>query len=425
MGSVDGYKKNDWTSQSTSSDNQYYTYNYKFRDLSNQTHIWKWSSPKKECDQLIKRFGVPSSIYEPYLATPEVISKRNKQLKDGYFRVINNVVSPDYPALVEVCRPLVTGIVDLVKQTVINEDLSARGRDELIMSFIQDIPYGIPPNNYGGKSISGMFPPPLSLNKKWGDCDTKAGLFASIYLSMPNTSMVLLESPGHISVGLEGIPGPYDNAVNFEGKNYIFCEPVGPGKIPLGHARSPYVQINMVYPIEVGGTILKPNIPIISESISIGNTIIFSANEGNSSIIDRLNFWYNHSGENQSYYELTSPPKKDGTIKYSSERNIIFLMINEPGYYHYGSYDVNKKTKIDLDFSKGKCIYIKTKPNNLVFLFQNNNGQYSGIQMQADNNGVIRAIMESGEYIASKSPILSGDGKKFNREMRKGINFIL
>ena len=42
---INGYKKNAWTSQKSTSDNNYYNYTYKFKDLSNQTHIWKWSAP--------------------------------------------------------------------------------------------------------------------------------------------------------------------------------------------------------------------------------------------------------------------------------------------------------------------------------------------------------------------------------------------
>ncbi len=44
---INGYKKNAWTSQKSTSDNNYYNYTYKFKDLSNQTHIWKCSEQKK------------------------------------------------------------------------------------------------------------------------------------------------------------------------------------------------------------------------------------------------------------------------------------------------------------------------------------------------------------------------------------------
>ena len=125
---------------------------------------------------------------------------------------MNNLVIPDYTAIVDASRPLVAGLASLVKKTAKADALSSRETIELLMSFCQDIPYGIPPNNYKNKVISGIFPPPLALNKTWGDCDTKAILFAATYLSLPGTSIALLESPGHVSIGVEGIPSPYDNA---------------------------------------------------------------------------------------------------------------------------------------------------------------------------------------------------------------------
>ena len=422
---INGYKKNAWTSQKSTSDNNYYNYTYKFKDLSNQTHIWKWSAPKKESDEIIKRFGVPPSIYKPYVLSPEVIAKRNKQIKAGYYRAINNLVIPDYTAIVDASRPLVAGLASLVKKTAKADALSSRETIELLMSFCQDIPYGIPPNNYKNKVISGMFPPPLALNKTWGDCDTKAILFAATYLSLPGTSIALLESPGHVSIGVEGIPGPYDNAVNYGRKKYIFAEPVGPGKHPLGHAVSPYVQVKMVYPIKLKGELIQPKLPVISESISLGNNVILSLKDGNTSIADKVKLFYNHVGQNKTYYELTSRPRKDGTIKYSTEKNIIFLMINEAGYYHYGSYDIRKNSSLDLNFSEGNCIYIKTRPRKKVFLFRHKNGKYSGLQFQADNRGIVRAIMESGEYVASVSQKISGGLKQFNREKKIGITFSL
>ena len=425
-GAIPRYKKNDWTSQKCISQNGNYIYTYKFRDFGNQTRIWKWSAPKKDSDHLINRFGVPPSIYQPFIPTTDVIAKRKKQLEDGYFKRVNNLVGPDHSAIVSDSRPLLTGLTNLVKEAIQTDGLSAREAIELIMAFCQDIPYGVPPDNYEGKVISGMFPPPLILNKTWGDCDTKSTLFASIYLSIPGGSMVLLESPGHISVGVEGIPGPYDQAVSFEGKKYIFAEPVGPGKKPFGGAISPYVQINNVHRINIEKELAQSNQPVLSEAVSLGNTIMFTLKEDNASIADRLKLFYNHVGENYSYYEITSPPKKDGSIKYSSEKNKIFLMINQTGYYHYGSYDIRKKTNLDLDFSEGNCIYIKTRPGKNVYLFKHQNGRYTGMQFKADRLGVIRAILESGEYLASLSQTITGTGlKRFNRDEKIGITFSL
>ena len=100
-------------------------------------------------------------------------------------------------------------------------------------------------------------------------------------------------------------------------------------------------------------------------------------------------------------------------------------MIDEAGYYHYSSYDIRKNSSLDLNFSEGNCIYIKTRPRKKVFLFRHKNGKYSGLQFQADNRGIVRVIMESGEYVASVSQKISGGLKQFNREKKIGITFSL
>jgi len=425
IGYIEKYKKNKWTKQKSSAKDKYYSFEYQFKDLGNGSHTWKWNSPKLESDKMINNFGVPPSIFKPYIVRDDIIKKRNKQIKDGYFVTRNNVVGPDYSALVSESLPLVQGIANLAKKTAEENNLSHRETIELIMSFCQDIPYGVPPKNYKGKNISGMFPPPLVLKSKWGDCDSKAVLFSSIFLAEPDRSVVLLESPGHISVGIEGIPGPYDKAVSYKGKKYIFTEPVGPGKTQLGKSVSPYVKVNNVYPIKLTKSKNQLSVPIMTESISTGNNIVFSLRENKRSIAKKLKVFYNHDGEDKTYFELTSPIKDNGSIKYSSEKTKIFVMINQRGYYHYGGYNVKKNTELNLDFSENNCIYIKTKPRQQVYLFKHINGEYEGLLLEADGRGIIRAVMETGEYFASITQTLSGGLKKFDRDNKTGITFSL
>ena len=91
-GSITRYKKNEWTSQKCTPGKDYYTYLYKFRDHSNQTLIWKWLAPRKDSDTMINRFGVPPSIYKPYIVSPDVLAKRRLQIKEGYFHSVNNIL---------------------------------------------------------------------------------------------------------------------------------------------------------------------------------------------------------------------------------------------------------------------------------------------------------------------------------------------
>jgi len=420
------YMKNEWTSQKYTTKNGYYNYTYKFRDLNNKTYVWDWKASKVQSDKMINAYGIPSSFTKPYVPTPEVIEKRKNQLYKGYFKEENRILGPDHARIIDESRSLVSEIADLVLDQVDQEKLSDRETIELIMSFCQDIPYGIPPDKMKGKGTGGMFPPPLTFNKAWSDCDSKAMLFGSIYLSLPNTKMVLISSPGHMSVGIKGVPSPYDQKVDYKGEKYIFSEPVGSAKYPLGKAASPYIIVQDITPIELSKIKSKSKRSKRPKSVSssISNDIKLSLREGNKNMNDLIKLYFNHKGQEKNYFELNARPG-EGFIKHSTEEKNIFLMVNQPGYYHEGQYSLKKKTYLNLDFSKGKCIYIKTRANKKVYLFQLKNGKYIGNQFQADEGGIIRVIMASGEYIATTDKKITGKTKRFNRESKKGIIFKL
>lgn len=114
-------------------------------------------------------------------------------------------------------------------------------RDELInllLSFCQDIPYGVPPDFYKGKKLNGLHPPPLIVEKMWGDCDSKAVLFCSILSNNPEIETAFVHVPNHILVGIKGVPKPYQDYVERLGETYIVAEPVGPRHGELGAAFS-------------------------------------------------------------------------------------------------------------------------------------------------------------------------------------------
>ena len=133
-------KRNPGTSQQVKSDNLLYTYNYKFLDLKNKSRVWKWTASKKNSDRMISRFGVPPSIFKPYLLKPDVIKKRKEQIKKGYFRQYGNMIIPDFARIVSDSRPIVSQLAARANKTVKAEKLRFRETIELILAFCQDIP---------------------------------------------------------------------------------------------------------------------------------------------------------------------------------------------------------------------------------------------------------------------------------------------
>ncbi|MBU1076593.1 MAG: hypothetical protein KKH98_04830, partial [Spirochaetes bacterium] len=145
-------------------------------------------------------------------------------------------------------------VYELVKLTLeTNQD-----RDDIIntvLSFAQDIPYGIPPitNHKNNKYIWGVLSAPQIFNEKWGDCDSKA-LMAASALKHWNFKIIAIHVPDHLFLGIQGIPKPYQSFVKYRGEKYIYCEPAGSGKLYFG-------QIYKVYKSILKTTLLKVKKP--------------------------------------------------------------------------------------------------------------------------------------------------------------------
>lgn len=433
---VEKYRKNKWTRQEITSDDKYYTYSYKFKDHTNKTRIWTWNAPRKESDRLINNYGLPRFIS---------MKEQKKLFKKSYMYLNSlNFWKIHYNDLIRDSRPLVTGIADIVKKVAQEEKLKMREVVNLILAFCQEIPYGIPPLYNKGKKTFGLYPPPLGLNNGWIDCDSKAVLFASIYKAITSQPLVLIRVPEHMYVGVPAIPGPYDKTVSFRGKEYIVAEQTS-GQWYLGQINSGlYQKINEISPVKVEKRYSRPKLPIFSESkVLAGNSLDVIIIEKNTKIFDTFKLFYRFSeGSKWKYARLK--PFKDNSLKYSFKdmnKNIsILLDYNNDGYYHQTtSFDMSKSQNLTLDFSEGKCIYIKSKPIASVYLYEIDD-KTSKVKLKkvfkTDSSGTLRAILPSGYYNASTNKKYQPVGelsleknkresgfKFYNREKNIGIRF--
>lgn len=240
------YKKSAYKSQDVQIAADAYHYSYTFKDHRNQLLTWTWKNDKKTTDRFIATYGISPLFFRPYRNIPSVVKQRRRILYLGMFKKTRGCIRPDHSKVAVASMPMTYPLYDHLEKTVTQKKLSFRDTIELVMKFCQDIPYGIPPKYYNGRYIGGLFPPPLCLNKKYGDCDTKAVLLASILAFNPKYEIVFIDVSGHLMIGIAGVPRPYDKYVTHLGKNWIYCEPVGPGRIPFGISASPYDKIERI-----------------------------------------------------------------------------------------------------------------------------------------------------------------------------------
>ena len=110
-------------------------------------------------------------------------------------------------------------------------------------SFAQTLEYRIPNDfriNEEGEKIltAGAMMPLESLSKKWGDCDTKSLLFASLVRSIDLVDVCFIVIDDHLFAGVQIRAEQDDHSIRHRGRDWVLVElsdswPIG--RIPLNH----------------------------------------------------------------------------------------------------------------------------------------------------------------------------------------------
>lgn len=207
-----------------------YLFDYVYRDVTNRGTKMKWKEQKRPIDNINRTFGLPHDFFKRSFSSESEI---RRVAEKGYFRVTDNVASPDYNRMIQISKNITKPIYDMIMKKVGNNTSFQKPIDELL-KFCQDIPYKIPADLYNNKQTGGIFPPSLALTKGYADCDTKAVLFASVLLHNPRYKIVFITIPGHLFLAIKGVPKPYQKYITHRGEKYILCEPTGPARLAFG-----------------------------------------------------------------------------------------------------------------------------------------------------------------------------------------------
>lgn len=221
-----------------------YHFTYSFRDLKMAHQELKWSFNKNRIDNYIYGFGLVEQNSARIKAT-------QRELRDALMYVENGILAFDYSKVVIDSREMVKPLYVDYMRIVNKYNLNKRDQVELVMRFLQDIPYKMPPKNYLGRFIAGLFPPSELMKMGWGDCDSKSILMAAI-LSHDEffyNKMAMINVPGHALLGIVAHPLTYDKYIEFQGEHYVYSEPVGPARTPFGQTNSPYSHGIEVHPL--------------------------------------------------------------------------------------------------------------------------------------------------------------------------------
>ena len=114
-----------------------------------------------------------------------------------------------------------------------------------MLSFVQHIPYKLPPNQYKGRFINSFFIPLVVLYEQYGDCDSKSLLLAEFLCTVPGakengkwkekTGMILIRGNGlaHAVLAVKRTPLPGMTSLHDMKRGYyILVETTRPGWTP-------------------------------------------------------------------------------------------------------------------------------------------------------------------------------------------------
>ncbi|WP_420576529.1 hypothetical protein [Ekhidna sp.] len=148
-----------------------------------------------------------------------------------------------YSKLVKDSQTHIDFLVDSLSSIALMEELSRTELAELIVTFVQDIPYSYvrvedcsEANNQGKPCIGhialGLLSPYEFLHSLYGDCDTRAVLIYAMLEKLGYDPMIVVSNEyAHAMIALN-IPARGDH-LRYRGKNYYFWETTGKGW-PIG-----------------------------------------------------------------------------------------------------------------------------------------------------------------------------------------------
>ncbi len=203
-------------------------FHYGFRDLKGVYQEWSWQDDYTKLKSLSEQFDLALFVKHPLVG-----------------------LIPDYDKILSLYQSTVSEIYRHWSRSVEAEKLTRRESIELLLRFLQDYPYGIPPSKIGEKYIGGLLVPPLSLESGWADCDSKSILMATILSYDPyfKDKMAMILVPGHALLGIEVVTQPYDETYEYRNRTFVAAEPTGLSRTPFGRRNSPYSNLLAIIPL--------------------------------------------------------------------------------------------------------------------------------------------------------------------------------
>ena len=198
----------------------------------------------------INSFGIPKS-WTSFSYHDEIeLKEKQKQLSENAAKhgikmhQEGNKFSVDYKWVIDQSKESIQDIAKAIKNSARKKGY--RTKRELVgafASFVQSLKYRIPSNyriNKEGETIltAGAMVPLETLSNKWGDCDSKCMLFASLVRSIDLVDVVFIIMKEHIFAAVQVTTQQDEHTVRYKNKDWALVEltdawPIG--RVPSNH----------------------------------------------------------------------------------------------------------------------------------------------------------------------------------------------
>lgn len=191
-------------------------------------------------DRLHKRSWNYGTSKGPFCSSYETLELQSKQSElfrtsiSSYKTTYNEYWGDVYKKLVEESKPHLGFIIDSLSNVAIEKELSKEEQANLIVSFIQDIPYSYilsrdcsyeetSKHPCVGNASLGILSPYEFIHSLHGDCDTRSVLIYAILEEMGFDPMIVISREYAHAMLAINMPAVGDH-LTFKEKNYYFWE---------------------------------------------------------------------------------------------------------------------------------------------------------------------------------------------------------
>lgn len=185
---------------------------------------------KAEFDRISARLNREQAVLQER-GFLEVEARKRAFLESRGLRFIGERLGINYGWLIDRNKPRLKPVLEAIQAQ--NPGLSLRRFLDVLLSFLQQVRYRIPPLQENSRFILGLWVPFRILVENLGDCDSKGVTFSCLWTNLTNYPLILIKVPNHMFIGV-AVPMFGNASVTVGGLRYTLCEVTGPSLMPPG-----------------------------------------------------------------------------------------------------------------------------------------------------------------------------------------------